>query len=653
MNKLPYRQIHLDFHTSEFVDNVGDKFDANKFADTLNKARVNSITCFAKCHHGWIYYDSKKFPERVHPKLRNKNLLHEQIEACHKKNIRVPIYITVGWDNYTANEHPEWLVVNEEGAPTYGVYKPGFYRWLCLNSPYRELLKKQTIEVLEEFKEVDGLFFDMIADLDCSCKHCREKMQKLGFNPLNKQDRIKFYKQTTDEFKREMTDLIRQYNSECSIFYNSDRSKDIMDAYTHFEIEALPGDKWGYMDFVVAALYGRNLGYDYLGMTGKFHTSWGDFHSFKNKEALEYECFRMLALNGKCLIGDQLEPNGQLSEPVYDLIGSVYSQIEKKEPWCVDAEPSVDIGVITKLDLLGELPSQEILGITRMLMESGHQFDIINLDNNLSKYKVVVLPDSITLDDNETGILKKYLDNGGSIIASYKSGLDNTGTHFALDCLGINLKGEAPYSPDFIVPSGAMGKKLPETEHVMYMKGLEIETNPGTEVLCWTKVPYFNRTWEHYNSHMHYPSSGKIGYPGIVKNGKAIYFMHPIFTQYANNAPRWCKQLFLNALDLVLEQPLIKHNGPSTMLVSLNKQNKENRYVLHTLHYIPERRSKMDTIEDVIPLYNIEVSINVPEKISSVEMAPQHEVLNFNYSEGRVKFIIPKINGHEMIALKY
>ena len=75
-----FRQIHLDFHTSEKIAGIGRQFDADKFADTLEKARVDSVTCFGRCHHGWLYYDSKGFPERRHPR-RATNLLKEQVEA--------------------------------------------------------------------------------------------------------------------------------------------------------------------------------------------------------------------------------------------------------------------------------------------------------------------------------------------------------------------------------------------------------------------------------------------------------------------------------------------------------------------------------------------------------------------------------------------
>jgi hypothetical protein len=46
------RQVHLDFHTSEAIPGLGSKFDGEAFARTLVDAKVNSITCFARCHHG-------------------------------------------------------------------------------------------------------------------------------------------------------------------------------------------------------------------------------------------------------------------------------------------------------------------------------------------------------------------------------------------------------------------------------------------------------------------------------------------------------------------------------------------------------------------------------------------------------------------------
>ena len=315
---LRFRQIHLDFHTSEHIAGIGSEFDPEEFALTLERARVNSVTCFARGHHGWIYYDTTAFPERRHPHLGT-DLLREQIEACHARGIRVPIYITVQWDHYTARERPEWLVVDERGCPV-GTppYEAGFYRKLCLNSPYVDFLKASTQEVLQTLP-TDGIFFDIVQPQDCSCRYCRAKMKAEGIEPSDATARQRFGLRSVNDFKRSMTRFVREFDEGCTIFYNAGhigtRHRVVADAYTHFELESLPSGGWGYMHFPITMRYARKLGLDCLGMTGKFHTSWGDFHSFKNEEALQYECFQMLALGAKCSVGDQLHPLGPSPGP--------------------------------------------------------------------------------------------------------------------------------------------------------------------------------------------------------------------------------------------------------------------------------------------------------------------------------------------------
>src|SRR5690349_16280602 len=80
IGELPFRHIHLDFHTSPAVTGVGAEFKAAEFATVLKDAAVNSITVFAKCHHGMSYYPTKVGVR--HPNLKI-DLLGEIIEACH------------------------------------------------------------------------------------------------------------------------------------------------------------------------------------------------------------------------------------------------------------------------------------------------------------------------------------------------------------------------------------------------------------------------------------------------------------------------------------------------------------------------------------------------------------------------------------------
>jgi len=80
MKPLRYRQVHLDFHTSEAVPSVGDKFDKAQFQAALKAGHVDSITVFSKCHHGWAYHPSTA--NLIHPKLNGFDLTGAQLEAC-------------------------------------------------------------------------------------------------------------------------------------------------------------------------------------------------------------------------------------------------------------------------------------------------------------------------------------------------------------------------------------------------------------------------------------------------------------------------------------------------------------------------------------------------------------------------------------------
>jgi len=294
-------------------------------------------------------------------------------------------------------------------------------------------------------------------------------------------------------------------------------------------------------------------------------------------------------------------------------------------------------------------------GAVRILQEGGHQFDVLDTSADLSPYRVIILPDVIPCTPAFAARLQAYVDSGGSVLATGHSGLTPQGDAFALSALGVRLVGEAPYSPDFILPSGDIGRGLPPTEHVMYLRGLQVAPDGG-EVLAQTVVPYFNRTWEHYCSHRHTPSSGQLGYPAIVRRGRVIYMAHPVFTQYQQNAPRWVKTLVLNALDMLLPDPLVRHAGPSTVTTALNEQPAQGRAVLHLLHYIPERRSQdIDVVEDVIPLYALGVTVRIPpgRRIARVRLVPQGTVLPSEEEDGRVAFVVPEVCGHQMVALEY
>ncbi len=88
---MNFRQIHLDFHTSEKIDGIGSEFSKEQFQAALKLGHVNSITVFSKCHHGWAYHPSKA--NEMHPGL-SFDLLGAEIEAAHEIGVKTPVYLS-------------------------------------------------------------------------------------------------------------------------------------------------------------------------------------------------------------------------------------------------------------------------------------------------------------------------------------------------------------------------------------------------------------------------------------------------------------------------------------------------------------------------------------------------------------------------------
>jgi len=601
----------------------------------------------------------------MHPHLK-RDLLGEMIQACHREGIRVPVYISVVWDEHTARKHNDWVQVDKEGKlaerPPLGNFS---WRSLCLASPYVNYVQEQTREILENYK-VDGLFFDIVRQIrpGCICNYCLNEMEKLNLDPENDEDLLQHSLRIERKFMEKMSKLVWSITPKISIFYNSRLRvspypargiRPEIDFFSHFEIESLPSDLWGYTHFPYFARYYRTLGKEILGMTGRFHKAWADFGSLKTKSALEYECFRALAYGAKCSIGDQLHPRGKLEIPAYRRITEVYASVKEKEKWCENVEPVVEIGLICSDKNMVEenifsLPYSDE-GALRILLESHYQFDVLDRESDFEKYSLLILPDEVSLDEKFVSRLQSYLRGGGKLLLSYYSGLDREGRIFLLPEMGVKYIGQGEWCPYFIRLKNKISKDIPKMDYVMYERGNKIEAMEGTEILAWVGKPYFNRTWKHFTSHRHSPFERLTDIPETVKKDNVIYIASPIFRAYKIHGVLVYKKIIQNCLDLLLLGRLIYTNLPSTAEVTLNRQG--GLFILHILHYIPEKRAKeLEIIEDTIPLYNIQMRVKTDVEPSRVYLIPQEEKLDFTFEQGYTTYNIPKVEGHQMIVIE-
>lgn len=204
------------------------------------------------------------------------------------------------------------------------------------------------------------------------------------------------------------------------------------------------------------------------------------------------------------------------------------------------------------------------------------------------------------------------------------------------------------------VPVLYLAKGLADAEHVMYDKGTLVEATDEAQFVQKVIPPVFNRTYEHFCSHLHSPSGRKEVYPGIVETENTAYFIHPIFTTYQNWAPAWYKKILRNELDRMLPNPLIQHNGPSTTQVTVLDQEQENRRIVHVLHYVPVKKCKnLEIVDDIIPLYNLKITMTEEREVEKIYTIPDKQEVPFVQDGKKLEFTLKEIKGHQMTAVCY
>lgn len=651
---LRFRQVHLDFHTSPLITDVGVDFKAADFVRTLKDAHINSINIFAKCHHGMAYYPSKVGP--VHPGLKF-DLLGEMITACHAADILTPVYITVMWDQYAAEQHADWRVLDEHGAVDGATpLQPGWKR-VCVNTPYLDYVNAQAEEVAKNY-EADGFWFDIVEypSYGCFCHYCIEEREKLGLDSAKQEDRAKHMEMVLQRAMDRLQATVKRYRPHAATFFNGQvriGMRPYLKHYTQIEIESLPGGGWGYSHFAIMSRYVRRLGFDYLGMDARFHRTWGDFGSLRNQAALDYECFRMLAQAGKCSLGDQMHPRGRLLKPVYERIGNTYKSVEEKEPWCVGATAVSEIGFLStaKTSLAGRLSAPDV-GATNILAELHHQFDVLDRDSDFSSYKVLILPDEHRFDDELLAKVQKFLADGGKLILSHESGLDIDGKKFALEAMGVEYIGASPYlgnAGDYFEVLEGANEDIDADVQFSYAPGSRVKVRSGTDLLARIWKPYFDRTYEHFSSHHQTPYDQPTDEAAVTQRGNVMYISFPIFDSYAKNAYAVHKLLVRNCLRRLLPDPLFEAELPSTAEASLTEQGQKR--IVHLLHYPASRRAPdLDIVEEAIPLANVKIALRVEKEPSRVYLAPQRQSLKVDFDGKYAHTVVPVVDGHQMVV---
>ena len=659
------RQIHLDFHCSEHIKEIGKGFDKNLFQEQLLEAKVTSINLFAKCHHSWSYYPTKI--GQVHPQL-SFDLLGAQIKACKEKGIKTFIYFAVGWSANDAENHPYWCARNKDGSFIInGEDKLGcecdkrkalpffYWKFMCLNTDYHDLIMSQVGELCDRYK-VDGFWFDIYqVHRLCYCEQCKASMNSLNIDIDDSNAVEAFNALQMKRHCRELSSLIHQKIPSANVFFNGTTALDTGANFRHKmyenntlqDLEDLPTTWGGYDKLPMQAKFFLNAGYSITAMSGKFHTEWGEFGGFKHPDALKYEAAAMIASGANCNFGDQLHPRGFIDASTYENIGHAFEYVEEIEAYGVGGKP------ISRLGLWRSFDQDADEGISKMLLEKQVDFDVANFCDDFNNYEVLIFPSKSKLSKSEILQVDDFIKKGGSLITFGESLLNFVTDGIAKD-FGLEYLGDSGYDCDYTLLKKDLHPAFVKTPFLNYQAAKRVRPVGKAKVLADIFEPYFNRTAEQYCSHQKTPfKETKADYPAIVQCGKCIYIAHALDTMYHKIGSRIHRDLFHSCLNLQYKSPMLKVDLPSAARINLLHQSKKNRYVMHLLYGSPIRRGMTSVIEDLVPLKNTTVAFQLPKTIKSVTLIPEQRNLQIS-KKGSYAFVtVPEFRTHCALLFHY
>lgn len=654
--KVPIMQTHLDFHTSPDIPGVGSKFSKENFQEALKAGNLESITVFAKCHHSMCYYPTEV--GTMHPGL-DFDLLGAMVDAAHEIGVRVPIYITAGWSDEDAKNHPEWRAVSKDGKyVTTGSFdetaalddpkKHCAWQMLCLNDgPYAQHIYDITEEICKKYP-VDGLFYDIcIVGSVCYCETCKKGMRELGLNPDIEEDAKKYFMMKRQAFMQKCTDIMRKYHPNATIFFNSggaDINKPAYHEYqSHYEMEDLPTAWGGYDKLPLRAKFFVNTGKKTIGMTGKFHLDWGEFGGFKSKEALKFEVASMALYGAGASVGDHMHPDGEMELQTYENIGYAYRYLEQIAPYCYGGESTADLGIyLSKSNSTNE-------GISNILLQNQIDYNVV-ANNDFVKYDTVIIPDGVILDEEGLAALKDYLKNGGKLVlmgdALVKDG------KFQID-IGLQYEGDAEHDCDYLVPLKNY-ENLPNAPLLSNIPGHRTAV-VDAEVFAEFITPYFSRTYAHFCGHKNTPhDKNSKHYSAIAKKGNIVYLSHSLPKQYFQYGSIYHRNYFMLALNLVYGGGCFRVEGLGSQgRCTMIHQPNEHRYCITAVYASPVRRGKAEIIEDIMPLYHVKFAVKVEETVKKVFLPLTEEELAFTVKDGEVTFTVPEMRCHMTVVIGY
>ena len=673
------------------------------------------------------YYPTKIPFHKQAEYLKGTDLFGDLCRAAHEDGLAV----FARMDSNRAHQefyeqYPGWFAVDKNDKP----YKAGELYLSCVNSPYYDKhIPSILTEIATKYKPegfTDNSWSGLTRDSICYCNYCQKSFREKTGNeiPPEKNWNDKVYRQWIGwnyERRLEIWDLnnkttIAAGGANCiwagmnsgSIRGQSFYFRDYKEICNRAEIimlddQARSNDGGFQHNALIGKMIHGMLGWDKLIPESMAMYQSGGGANFRVASKVLLEA-RMWMING---IAGGIQPwwhhvsAYHEDRRMYKTAEPVMKWHRENEQYLINRTPVANIGVVWSQqntdfygrDQAGDLVEMPWRGTTNSLIRARIPYLPVHADHierDAPNFKLLILPNIAAMSEAQVNAVKKFVDDGGSIIATGETSLydewgdarkdyalgDTFGAHYLNDNTAkteeIKLAGNVYHTYLRLLPElrtqvdGPKNGTEPAVTGARHpiLKGFEesdiipfggqlkqLKVDNGTEVLM-TFVPQFP-VYPPETAWMREPVTN---IPGMVirntnQGGKVIFIPADVDRQYAiNNHPDHANLIRNMVKWAIGENEFLSIEGAGLIDVHLYQQ--KDRLVMHIVN-LTSASTWRQPLEELIAVGPFEIKVRLPEKIrgKNVQLKVSNQKTEADISKGWTAFTIKSLLDHELVII--
>ncbi|MCW3114309.1 MAG: Tat pathway signal protein [Segetibacter sp.] len=724
-NNLPWFQRVTRWGQINITENDPAQYDIPWWRKFWKQTNTEGVVVNAG---GIVAYYPTKIPlHRTAEYLGGRDLFGELSKAAKEDGL----VVFARMDSNRAHEefykaHPDWFSIDANGKP----YKAADLYISCVNSPYyQEHIPSILTEISQLYKPegfTDNSWSGLGRESICYCENCKRSFRdKIGQNiPAKKNWDDKVYKQW--------------------IRWNYDRRLEIWDlnnkttkaaggphcTWSGMNSGSINGQSRSFRDYKEIAKRADILmlddqsrsdasGFQHNGEIGKMMHGLLGWNKLAPESMAQYNHIkpwfrlgskpaaeaRMWMING---IAGGIQPWWHMvaayheDRRMYHTAQPVMNWHKNNEQYLLNRKPVANIGVVwsqENTDYYGRDEADELVelpwrGMTQSLIRARIPYLPVHADHierDAAQFSLLILPNLALMSDQQIAAVRRFVDRGGSVIATGDTSLyDEMGdarSDYALaDVFGAHLvtpvaKREIPdekmardayhtylrltpelrsqmVGPHTNAEPAVKGKRHPilkgleETDILIYGGLLHpLRLDAGAEVVM-TYIPQFPT----YPPEKSYMRQASTDIPGIVlrsntKGGRIAFipadfdkqfarFNHPDHGNLLENVVRWG----------IKEDVPLSVDGPG--LVDCHLYQQTGRMVLHIVN-LTSAATWRQPLDELIAIGPLKVKVKLPKQIAgrTLKALVSNQKITPAVANGFTTFEIKSISDHEVIVI--